>query len=75
MAAALATLDGAVVGFLDNAKIGTARLYDFIEEILRARYGVRDFIRRRKPDATRPAPTEILAELSGADAIISGIGD
>ena len=75
MAGALPTLDGAVVGFLDNAKIGTARLYDFIEEILRARHGVRDFIRRRKPDATRPAPTEILAELSGADAIISGIGD
>ena len=75
MAAALPTLDGAVVGFLDNAKIGTARLYDFVEEILRTRHGVRDFIRRRKPDATRPAPTEIIAELSGADAIISGIGD
>ena len=75
MAAALPTLDGAVVGFLDNAKIGTARLYDFVEEILRTRHGVRDFIRRRKPDATRPAPTELIAELSGADAIISGIGD
>ena len=75
MAAALPTLDGAIVGFLDNAKIGTARLYDFVEEILRTRHGVRDFIRRRKPDATRPAPTELIAELSGADAIISGIGD
>ena len=32
-------------------------------------------IRRRKPDATRPAPSELLGELSGADAIISGIGD
>lgn len=75
MAPPLATLDGAVVGFLDNAKIGTARLYDFVEEILRDRYGVRDFIRRRKSDATRPAPAEIIAELSGADAVISGIGD
>ena len=75
MAAALPTLDGTVVGFLDNAKIGTARLYDFVEEILRTRHGVRDFIRRRKSDATRPAPTELIAELSGADAIISGIGD
>ena len=75
MAGALPTLEGAVVGFLDNAKIGTARLYDFVEEILRERYRVRDFIRRRKPDATRPAPAEIIGELSGADAIISGIGD
>lgn len=75
MAAALPTLNSAVVGFLDNAKIGTARFYDHVEEILRRRYGVREFIRRRKPDATRPAPSEIIAELSGADAIISGIGD
>ena len=75
MAAPLPTLDSAVIGLLDNAKIGTARFYDHVEEILRSRFGVREFIRRRKPDATRPAPGEIIAELSGADAIISGIGD
>ena len=75
MAAALPTLNGTVIGFLDNAKIGTARFYDHVEEILRSRFAVREFIRRRKPDATRPAPSEIIAELSGADAIISGIGD
>jgi hypothetical protein len=75
LAPPLATLNGALIGFLDNAKIGTARLYDFVEQILRERYGVREVIRRRKPDATRPAPERIIAELSGADAIISAIGD
>jgi hypothetical protein len=70
-----AELRGAVVGLLDNAKIGTARFYDHLEAILRERHGVREFVRRRKPDATRPAPAELLAELSGADAIVSGIGD
>jgi hypothetical protein len=75
LAPALASLDGAVIGLLDNAKIGTARFYDHVDEILRSRYGVREFIRRRKPDTSRPAPPEMLAELSGADAIISGIGD
>jgi hypothetical protein len=77
-AAALAPaveLRGAVVGLLDNAKIGTARFYDHLEAILRERHGVREFVRRRKPDATRPVPPELLAELSGADAIVSGIGD
>jgi len=74
-APALATLDGAVVGLLDNAKIGTARFYDHVEAILRAEHGVREVIRRRKPDATRPAPAELIGELSGADAVISGIGD
>jgi hypothetical protein len=75
LAPALQSLQGAVVGLLDNTKMGTARFYDHVEEILRSRFGVREFIRRRKPDLSRPAPAEILGELSGADAIISGIGD
>ena len=75
LAPALPSLNGAVVGLLDNAKIGTARLFDFVEQILRDEHGVREFIRRRKPDTSRPVPPEMLAELSGADAILSAIGD
>jgi hypothetical protein len=75
MAPQLASLNGAVVGMIDNAKIGTQRLYDFIEEILRTEYGVRECLRRRKPDATRPVPEAMLMELRGADAILSAIGD
>ena len=75
MAPPLQDLEGAIVGLLDNAKIGTERFYDHVESILRTRYGVREFIRRRKPDSSRPAPTEMLGELSGADAILSAVGD
>lgn len=75
MAPPLASLDGAVIGLLDNAKIGTERFFDFVAEILRSQYGVRDLIRRRKPDASRPVSKEMLAEMSGADALISAIGD
>ena len=75
MAPALASLDGAVIGLLDNAKIGTARFYDHLEEMLRTRFHVREFVRARKPDTTRPAPPEVLGALLGADALISGIGD
>ncbi len=75
LAPALPSLEGCVVGMIDNAKIGTERLFDFIEEILRTDYGVREFIRRRKPDASRPVPPQMLAELSGADAVLSAIGD
>jgi len=60
---------------LNGAKIGTARLFDFIEEILRKEYGVRECIRRRKPDASRPVPQPLLMEMSGADAILSATGD
>jgi len=75
LAAPLTSLDGALIGLLDNAKIGTARLYDHLEELLRTRYGVREVIRRRKPDSSRPVPDDMLGELSAADAIVSGIGD
>jgi hypothetical protein len=75
LAPALASLEGAVIGLLDNAKIGTARFYDHVADLLRTEHGAREFIRRRKPDATRPAPAELIAEMSAADAIVSGIGD
>ena len=75
MAPPLATLDGATIGLLDNAKIGTARFYDHLEAILRSRFGVRDVIRRRKPDSSRPAPPALLGELSAADAVLSAVGD
>ena len=75
LAPPLPQLEGAVIGLLDNAKIGTARFYDYLEEMLRRRHGVREVIRRRKPDASRPVPPEMLGELSAADAIVSAIGD
>jgi len=75
LAARMPSLEGAVIALLDNAKIGTARFYDFVAEILTNEHRVREFIRRRKPDPTRPVPKELIAQLSAADALISGIGD
>jgi hypothetical protein len=75
LAPPLDALDGATVGLLDNAKIGTARFYDHLEAMLRERFRVRDVVRRRKPDTSRPVPDAMLRELASADAIVSGIGD
>jgi hypothetical protein len=74
LAKTLASLDGATIGLLDNAKIGTARFYDRLETLLK-QHGVREIVRRRKPDSSRPVPRAMLDELAGADAIVSGIGD
>jgi hypothetical protein len=74
LAPAVAALDGSTVGLLDNAKIGTARFYDHLETLLR-RHGVRDVVRRRKPDSSRPAPPDLLDELAAVDGLVSGIGD
>jgi hypothetical protein len=74
LAPAVASLEGATIGLLDNTKIGTAAFYTHLEALLR-RHGVRDVIRRRKPDLSRPVPREVLEELAAADGIVSGIGD
>ncbi len=75
MAPPLRSLEGVTIGLLDNAKIGTAPFFDHVERILQSRWGVREFVRRRKPDSSRPAPPELLSELSAADAMVSAVGD
>ena len=75
LAPPLASLESAVIGLLDNAKIGTGRFLDHLEGLLRSRYGVREFVRRRKPDSSRPSPPEMLAELAAADGVVSAVGD
>jgi hypothetical protein len=68
MAPPLKSLQGAVIGMIDNAKINTEQLFDHIADILRKEHGVHEFIRKRKPDATRPVAPEMLAQMMGADA-------
>lgn len=75
LAPPLSTLEGTVFGLLDNAKIGTERFFDFLAEMLSKQYGVREFIRCRKPDTTRPVPREMLLSMRSADAVISAVGD
>ena len=74
-AAQLASLEGRTVGLLDNGKIRVRELLDHVEEILRSQYGVAQVLRFRKPDASRPAPPEVMANLKRCEAIISAVGD
>ena len=75
LAPPLKSLEGAVIGMIDNAKIGTGKLFDHIADILKKDHGVREFLRVRKADATKPVSPEMLATLAGADAILAATGD
>jgi hypothetical protein len=75
LAPALAGLAGARIGLLDNSKIRVDRFCDFVEEILRADYGVAEVVRRRKGNASAPAPDEIMGDLLACDGVISAVGD
>jgi hypothetical protein len=74
-AARLTSLEGLTIGLLDNSKIRVRELLDHVEEILRTRFGVAQVLRFRKPDASRPAPPEMRAEMQQCEALISAVGD
>ena len=71
----LASLQGRTVGLLDNGKIRCQELLDNMEAILRAEHGVARVIRLKKPDASRPAPADVVADMQAADAVIAAVGD
>jgi hypothetical protein len=75
LAPPLPSLKGALVGLLDNGKANADQLLAEVERLLRAEYGVRELLYRRKPDFSRPAPAALLAELRACDAIITAVGD
>jgi hypothetical protein len=71
----LTSLAGRTIGLLDNGKLNVRPLLDHMEKLLRSQYGVRDVVRLRKPDFSRPAPAPVLAAMQGCDAVISAVGD
>ncbi len=75
LAFGLPSLEGCTVGLLDNSKVNVRQVLDHVEEILRSQHGVKEVVRLKKPDPSRPAPPTVLAEMTGCDAIISAVGD
>jgi len=76
LAARVATLEGRVVGLLDNSKSGTRPFLDRVEELLAREHGVSKIIRYAKRAAALPIPDEMLeAAARECDVVINGIAD
>jgi hypothetical protein len=71
----LTTLVGCTIGLLDNGKFHVRELLDHMEALLRLQYGVAHVRRFKKPDASRPAPPELITDMQQCVAIISAVGD
>ena len=70
------SLQGAVVGFIDNAKPNFAALADDLGELLKAKYGVARIVKHRKTSASIPAKPQVIEDLVGeCDVVIAGSGD
>jgi hypothetical protein len=46
-----------------------------MEDIFVSQYGVAQVVRLKKPDASRPAAAEVVADMQPCDAIVSAVGD
>jgi len=76
LAPRLSSLNGKVVGFLDNSKLNADRFLSMLEQELVTRYHLAGVVRARKPTASRICPEGILSDLVGrCDAIITAVGD
>jgi hypothetical protein len=70
------TLEGRVVGLLDNSKSGTRPFLDRVEELLQREHGVSRIIRYDKKAAALPASDEMLdAAVRECDVVVNGIAD
>lgn len=75
MAPRPAMLVGTVAGILDNGKANAGLLMAAVVDELKARYGVRDVIVRKKPVAG-PAAPQVIADLkAGCDFVLVGSAD
>jgi hypothetical protein len=72
----LDTLEGKVVGFIDNSKPNFHLLADDLAQLLIARHGVASVVKHRKLSASIPAPEAAIADVEQkCDLVITGSGD
>jgi hypothetical protein len=70
------SLDGVVLGLLDNNKPGSEAFLRHAASLLGQRYELRDVVWAKKDDPTRFAPPEVLSALgSKVEVVIAAIGD
>lgn len=70
------TLDGLVLGLLDNNKWNAQKLLRQLEVDLRARFNLKEVIYLRKPYFSRPAFPEMIEQMAtGADVVVTALAD
>ncbi len=71
-----ASLQGQIVGLMENSKPNSDRILAYVGEILQERYGVAELVFASKGDSSTSAPDDILDELvRRCHFAVTGIGD
>lgn len=70
------TLDGKILGILDNGKPNAKRILDLVGELIAERCNLAGVVKKQKPDATKAAPQEMLDEMAEeCNIAVVGVGD
>ena len=76
MAPRASGLDGKTIALVDNTKINAGNLLDKLSALLQSEVEQACIVRFSKSDATRPAPPELIRQISQqCDAAVLAIGD
>ena len=76
MAARPSGLRGVTLALVDNTKINAGNLLDQLSSLLEAEAHPARIVRFSKPDATRPAPPNLVKQITEeCDAAVLAIGD
>jgi hypothetical protein len=71
----LDSLDGKVIGIIDNGQSNSTSMFHELAELLKEKYNTREVLFKTKPTHMQGAPKPIMEEiLRRCDAVITGLG-
>jgi hypothetical protein len=71
----LDTLEGKVIGIIDNGQANSTDMFKELANLLRDRFHTREVLFRTKPTHMQGAPKPVMEELvDRCDAVITGLG-
>ena len=72
---ALESLDGKVLGILDNGQANSSPVFQELAQLIQERFHAAEVVLRKKPTHMQGAPEPMIEELvSRCDAVITGLG-